>query len=145
MHSTFETSEEDELPYDFAGFKISGGKEKGFSMDQNRYFRNLESLPTEATFPDLLPMRMKLGWVGNSRADCAIDISQLAQITDAIFEEHHRDIFKRIIRVMKYVIDNPVSVQFPKLDIETLQVIGFSDASFAITMTSPPNSVMSCS
>ncbi len=40
-HSTFEMSEEDELPCDFAGFKISGDRNKGFSIDQNQYLRNL--------------------------------------------------------------------------------------------------------
>ncbi len=32
---------------------------------------------------------------------------------------------------MTYAVDNPVSLKFPKLDLETLQVVGFSDASFA--------------
>ncbi len=126
--STFEMSEQDELPCDFAVFKISA---MGFSMDQNQYLRNLESLPAATTFPEFRSMRMKLGRLGNSRADCAIEISQLLQVTDAIFEEHHRDIVKRINRMKKFAVENPVSLKFPKLNLDTIRVIGFSDASFA--------------
>ncbi len=32
---------------------------------------------------------------------------------------------------MTYAVDNPVSLKFPKLDLQTLHVMGFSDASFS--------------
>ncbi len=99
-HSKFEMSEEDDLPCDFAGFKISGDKVNGFNVDQNQYLTNLEHLPITATFPDFRSMRMKLGWLRNSRADCAVQISQLAQVTDVIFKDRNREILKRINRVM---------------------------------------------
>ncbi len=86
-HSKFEMSEEDDLPCNFAGFKISGDKVNGFNVDRNQYLKNVEHLQLTATFPDLRSMRMKLGWLGNSRADCAVEISQLAQVTDVIFKE----------------------------------------------------------
>ncbi len=40
-HSRFEISEEDDLPCDFAGFKISGDMVKGFTVTQNQYFKNV--------------------------------------------------------------------------------------------------------
>ncbi len=116
-------SEEDDLPCTFAGFKISGDKLNGFNVDKNQYLKNLEHLPATAT--------LKLGWLGNSRADCAVEISRLAHVTDVIFKERHREIIKRINRVMTYAVDSHVSLKFPKLDLQTLQVVGFSDASFA--------------
>ncbi len=124
-------SEQDDLPCDFAGFKISGDKGNGFTVDENQYLKNLEHFQPTATFPDFLSMRMKLAWLGNSRADCDVEISQLAQVTDPIFQQSHREILKRINRVMRYAADNLVSLKFPKLDLETLRVVGFSDASFA--------------
>ncbi len=44
-----------------------------------------------------------------------MEISQLAQVTDATFKDHHRYIVKRINRAMKCAIDNPVSLKLPKL------------------------------
>ncbi len=38
---------------------------------------------------------------------------------------------KRTNPVMKYPVDNPVSLKFPKLNLDTIRVIVFSDASFA--------------
>ncbi len=76
-------------------------------------------------------MRMKLGWLGNSRADCSVEISWLAKSPDVIFKERYREIITRIKRVMRYAVDKPVSLKFPKLNLQTLQVVGFSDASFA--------------
>ncbi len=34
---------------------------------------------------------------------------------------------------MRYAVDNPVSLKFPKLDLETLRVVRLPDASFANT------------
>ncbi len=130
-HSKFGMPEEEDLPCNFAGFTISGDKVNGFSMDQNQYLKDVEHLPVSASFPAFRSMRMKLGWLGNSLADCAIEISQLAQVPDVIFRDHYREIVKRINRVLTYAVDNPVALQVPKLDLETLQVIGFSNASFA--------------
>ncbi len=74
---TLEKSEENDLLCNFAGFKISGDKLNGLNVDQNQYLKNLEHLSATATFPDLRSMRMKFGWLGNSRADCAVETSQL--------------------------------------------------------------------
>ncbi len=86
-HSTLERSEEDELERDFAEFIISREIDMGISMDQNRHLRNLESLPAATAFPEFRSIRMQLGWLGISRANCAIEITQIAQVTDAIFKE----------------------------------------------------------
>ncbi len=48
-----------------------------------------------------------------------------------MFKERHRQILKRINGVMRYAVDNLVSLKFPKLDLETRRVVSFSDASFA--------------
>ncbi len=54
--STFEMSEEDVIPCDFAGFKISGERDVG-----NQYLQTLDSLPAATTVPEFRSMQMKLG------------------------------------------------------------------------------------
>ncbi len=81
--------DEDALPCDFAGFKISGGQGKWFYCGPEPVLQNLEHLQPTTTFPDFRSMRMKQCWLGNSLADCAVEISLLSQVKDPIFQEHH--------------------------------------------------------
>lgn len=71
---------------------------------------------------------MKLAWLSNTLPDCLFEISQLAQVTEAHFEDKHRDHIKRLNRVVKHAVDNRVSLRIPKLREEPLKIIGFSDA-----------------
>ncbi len=76
-------------------------------------------------------MRIKLAWLSNARPDCMFEISQLAQVTDAIFVEHKSECIRTLNRTVRYAVQNPLSVSFPRLDFDSLQVSGFSDSSFA--------------
>ncbi len=64
-----------------------------------------------------------------------MEISQLAQVRMSSSRNATEEIIKRINRVMTYAVDNPVSLKFPKLDLQSLQVVGFSDAGLRIAMT----------
>ena len=74
---------------------------------------------------------MKLAWLAHISPDVLFEVSQLTQIQTDRFKEDSKEIIKRANRVLKYAKDNIVSVKFPSLDVETIQLVGFSDASFA--------------
>ncbi len=100
-------------------------------MHQKDYLRQLEHLAITASFSEFRSMRMKLAWLGNTREDLAVDISQLAQVTEAHFNDAKRATIKRLNRVVVHAILHPLSLKFPSLDPQSVRVIGFADASFA--------------
>ena len=75
-----------------------------------------------------------MAWLSHSRPDVLFEVSQLSQITIDRFKLERSDIIKRVNRIFKYAQENLVSIRFPKLDKDTLKVVGYSDASFAMNM-----------
>jgi len=63
--------------------------------------------------------------------DCLFEISQLAQVTEKMFEEDRRRMIRRLKRATKFAVDNRFTLKVPKLDKSSLRIIGFSDSSFA--------------
>ncbi len=100
-------------------------------MDQTDYSAQLRPLPEDANFFALASMRMKLAWLSHTRPDCAYDISQLAQITQFYWDDNRSQIVKSINRTVAYVQKHPISIAFPQLDLSSISVSCFSDASFA--------------
>ena len=76
-------------------------------------------------------MRMCLAWLANTRPDCLLEISQLAQVTEENFKASKRHVLKRLNKAVRYAVDNRVPLKIRKLSVASLKVIGFSDASFA--------------
>lgn len=76
-------------------------------------------------------MRMKLAWLANTRPDCMFEISQLAQVTDEMFSKDSVQHIKRLNKTVVYATSHPITLKIPKLDLLSLRVVGFSDASFA--------------
>eukprot|EP00171_Calliarthron_tuberculosum_P011584 IDg11584t1 len=74
---------------------------------------------------------MKIAWISNSRPDYLISINQLAQVTEAMFLANKTDQIKKLNTAVRYAVRNLGGLSFPKLDIDTLHVVGYSDASFA--------------
>ena len=73
---------------------------------------------------------MKLAFLANTRLDCLFEISQLAQATEGMFENFKKQNIKQLNKAVSPTADNQVSPRVPQLGKKTLQVIGYSDASF---------------
>ncbi len=130
-HERFETSGDESLPVTFAGFNLSRSDEGHLSMDQTFYIKRLEELDPSSPFSDFRSMRMRLAWLANTRPDLLFEISQLAQITLERFKESARAHWKRLNLAIRYAHVNVTSLKFPKLDMESLRIVGYSDAAFA--------------
>ena len=76
-------------------------------------------------------MRMRLAWLSNSRPDCLFEISQIAHVTESMFEGSKKQVIKRLNKAVKYAINNQLSLKIRRLETKSLRIIGFSDASFA--------------
>ena len=126
----FDMSEDARPPCTFTGFRLSRDKAT-LMLDQLQYTRRLRPLPSDASFSQFASVRMQLMWLSHSRPDCLFEISQLTQVTRDMFDTERKDIVKRANRVVSYAMDNPVTISFPQLDLDSVKVIGYSDASFA--------------
>ena len=97
----FEVAKDKGLPCTFTGFFLSKTRSGTFVLEQHQYLRKLEHLPLDATFSDFRSMRMRLAWLANTRPDCLLEISQLAQITKDVFEDSKREAIKRLNKAVQ--------------------------------------------
>ena len=59
------------------------------------------------------------------------EISQLSQVPEEMFQAGKTELIRRLNKAVKCAVDNRIKLKIPKLNMSSLKVIGFSDASFA--------------
>ena len=89
-HERFEMGEDQSIPCTFSGFHLEDGKEGCITQHQNMFLRRLEHLPLYAMFMDFPSNRMHLACLAKTRPDCLFEISQLAQITEQLFNKEKK-------------------------------------------------------
>lgn len=76
-------------------------------------------------------MQMRLAWLTHTRPDCLFEIFHLAQITEIHFQSDKKQFVKYLNEAVKYVTTDRVTIKFPKVDVHSVRVVDFFDASFA--------------
>ena len=76
-------------------------------------------------------MRMRLAWLSNTRPDLLFEISQMAQITLERFKEDAQAHWKRLNAAIRYATKNVAHLKFASLELNSLRIVGYSDAAFA--------------
>ena len=71
-------------------------------------------------------MRRRLAWLANTRPDMQFEISQLAQVRNDAAAH-----LKNLNTIMRYAHDKVAHLLFPKLDLATIRIVGYSDSAFA--------------
>lgn len=125
-----EMTEDSTLPIEFTGFAVKKDQDGELILDQHHFLRKLECLPPNASLNRFRSMRMRLAWLINSRPDFLFDIAKIAQVIEDMFYERPKHYIGQLKKVIKYATDNFTTVKILKLDMESLQIVGFSDASF---------------
>ena len=82
----------------------------------------------DSNFSSFRSMQMKLAWLSHTRPDCMFEISQLVQVTEEKFMQNKRVLMKRPNKAVKYAVSNRFSLAIPKLDHDSVRIVGFSDA-----------------
>ena len=72
-----------------------------------------------------------LAWLKNSRHDFCVEISQIASITREKYNENWKKYVKRLNKAITYGHNYPTQLRYPKVDVATLPIVGYSDAAFA--------------
>jgi hypothetical protein len=92
----------------------------------------LKPLKNDATFSDFRSFRAKLSWVTQTRPDISCTVALAAQITANSFQVSPTDCIKQLNRAFSRVNKVPdLALRFPRLDLETLRLQVYSDASYA--------------
>lgn len=127
----FKILKEDQLPCQFSGFTLSRKNGVPFKMDLNKYLSKLVVLLQTAIFWDFRSMRIRITWISNSRPHCLFSINHIAQVTESMILNNITAHIKKLKIAVRYAVQNPGAFGFPKLYLETLRVVGYSDASFS--------------
>ena len=127
----FEIADDESLPCTFTGFRIEAGESSSLSNDQHLYVKIIRLLGSDASFSDFASLRMKLAGLTHTRPDCSYEVSQVAQVTRERFDIERSNVIKNCKRIFKHVHMHQLQIQVPKLDINSIRIVEFSDASFA--------------
>ena len=125
---TFDTTPPCREKFSFMGTDI---KQSGteISADMTRYVKDLK-LP-DGTWSKFASARAKLAWVVYTRPDICASVAKLAQVTPAIFEKEPEKYTKTVVSLIRYVQSNELKMSYPKLDLDSLKIRAYSDASHA--------------
>ena len=127
----FDMADEEHPLCSFTGCRLEKDENGTLSIDQKSYVKSIRPLSTDAIYSDFASLQMKLSWLTHTQTDCCYEVSQLAQVTKEKFETELRTIMQSCNKLVKHVHDQALKIKIPKLELECLRVIGFSDASFA--------------
>ena len=101
-----------------------------YHIDQDYSMSKIERISSDSEFDKLASVRMKLTLLKNTRPDQFLEISQIAQVTRAIYETYIIKYWKRVNNVVKCMHDHKAPVKIPKHDWNSLRITIYSDAAF---------------
>ena len=93
------TTGNEEPPLTFVGMH-STDNEYMSQIDQDFYISKIEQSPNDVEFGKLASMSMRLAGLTNTRSNLAFEVSQVAQIAQAMFDQ---DVSKHRIRLNKAI------------------------------------------
>lgn len=74
---------------------------------------------------------MRLAWLAHAPLGCLFDMRPLAHGTKNPSKTNRSQTTKRVNNAIEYVTHNQLALKVPKLDVITVRVVSFLDASFA--------------
>jgi hypothetical protein len=121
----------------FAGVEISAGTD-GFQLHQQRYISTLDTLSDSSTFQRYRSLRAELSLAANTRHDISCAIAQAAQVTDSMYAKEPLTYIKGLNAVVKHFRKTAsFPLKYPKLDINSLTLKEYTDASYANNFDGP--------
>ena len=114
----FRMGDDERITWEFSGFRIEKDANGVVHNSQKQYLKQLDSLPFDAPISACRSMRVKLAWISYTRPDSMFEISQLAEVSNSMFELGKVKHIKRLNRAVKFALNHPITskVDCLKLD-----------------------------
>ena len=113
----------------FSGIEIDSVDDE-FRVHEQGYMKKVEKLSKDATFSDYRKMRARLAWLTHTRPDICCSVALSPQVTEERFNNDSSKYLKAINAIHICSSEIPY-LRYPKLQIDTLRLQTYSDASFA--------------
>lgn len=128
LRSQFDCSPSQDLPCDFLGLEISR-QGPVFRAAMTNYIDRLEFLPENAKYEQYASLRACILWLAHSRPD----VSAFGSIIGSYRREDMSPVLiEQINKKLAYLkATKDVTLEFPKLDLQSLRLVVYCDASFA--------------
>lgn len=78
---------------------------------------------------------MNLTWLSDTQTDCFIEISELAQVTQDMFNKERSKFMRELNWAVRYAKNDKITSKVPALQPNCFRVLGFSESSLRITQT----------
>lgn len=124
----FDTVFSDKKIFTYTGMKIDNSDKTTRTLCQSEYIDRLQYLDNNAQFGAYRSLRARLIWVVNTRPDIAAAVSIASSVTEGTHCNEDNILLNKIVKKLKDTRD--IKIKFPKLDLESLRLLVYSDSSF---------------
>ena len=100
-----------------------------FELNQCSYIDQLQQIPSNADFTIYRSARAKVSWICHTRPDICCAVNRACQVSELKFQKRHIRSLNKLIRRIKN--SKSMVLKYHKLDINSLHIRVYSDASFA--------------
>ena len=119
---------EEALSIKFNGMWIDHHEPGGFIIHQNGYCESIQAPETPTTVETISKLREKLGYVSSStRPDLSYNVAHLSHDTQEYMNEENISLLQESVKL----INRQRHIVISDLDINSLYIAGYADASFA--------------
>jgi hypothetical protein len=115
--------------FTFNAADIQSNDDGTFSLCQTLYIETLSPLAPTASFTDFRSHRAKVAWICHTRPEVCYFANTSAQVTERTFSPVNVKSFNAVLENLRKTADR--KLLFQSLDINTLRIVAYSDASFA--------------
>jgi Reverse transcriptase (RNA-dependent DNA polymerase) len=115
--------------FSFNGADIQSNDDGTFSLCQRFYIETLSPLAPTVSFTDFRSHRAKVSWICHTRPAVCYFANNSAQVTERTFSPVNVKSFNAVLENLRKTADH--KLDFQHLDINTLRIVAYSDASFA--------------
>ena len=114
--------------FEFFGMQIKTLAPSSFSIGQESYTKQLQIVPSDASFEFLRSFRARFAWISHTRPEMAGSINKAVQVTPKTFG---KDKISQINKAIKRLKDTAsISLIYGRLEKKSLQLRVCMDASF---------------
>ena len=100
-----------------------------FKLGQPEHLSKVLKVPLDISFHRFRSVRASFGWLSHSRPDVCCAVNRAAQVTQETFAKRHiEELYKAVLRVRSSM---DLFLRYEPLDISTLHIRAYVDASFA--------------